>query len=232
MRILVAEDDAPLADAFREQLSREQFAVQTVSNGLEAERLVADQPYDVVILDLDLPGASSLELLRKIRSTKPDLPLLVTGSSAVEERVRGLDAGADDYVVKPFAFTELAARIRAVVRRESRARGSVLTIADLTMDVLGRTVDRGDCAIDLSRREFSLLEFLLRHAGQPVTRNAIVENVWKMNHETMTNVVDVYINYLRRKIDNGRDSALIHTVRGVGYQIGGNGFSISAVAAI
>ena len=231
MRILVAEDDAPLADAFREQLSLEQFAVQTVSNGLEAQKLAADQPYDVVILDLDLPGASSLELLRKIRSTKPDLPVLVTGSSVVEERVRGLDAGADDYVVKPFAFAELAARIRAVVRRGSRARASILTIADLTMDVLGRTVDRGGHAIDLSPREFSLLEFLLRHAGQPVTRNAIVENVWKMNHETMTNVVDVYINYLRRKIDNGRDEALIRTVRGIGYQIGGNGLCVRTLAA-
>jgi two-component system, OmpR family, copper resistance phosphate regulon response regulator CusR len=226
MRILVAEDDAPLAGAFREELSREQFAVQTVSDGREAQRLAEDQSYDAVILDLDLAGVSSLELLRNIRSRKPDLPVLVTGSSLVEERVRGLDAGADDYVLKPFAFAELAARIRAVLRRGNRARASVLALADLTMDVLARTVDRGGHAIDLSPREFSLLEFLLRHAGQPVARNAIVENVWKMNHETMTNVVDVYINYLRRKIDNGRDSALIHTVRGVGYQIGGNGLSV------
>jgi two-component system, OmpR family, copper resistance phosphate regulon response regulator CusR len=223
MRILVAEDDAPLADAFREQLSREQFAVQTVSDGTEAQRLAADQCYDAVILDLDLCEGSSLELLRNIRSRKPDLPVLVTGSSVIEELVRGLDAGADDYVVKPFAFAELAARIRAVLRRGCRARASVLTVADLTMDVLSRTVNRGGRTIDLSPREFSLLEFLLRHAGLPVTRMAIIENVWKLNHETMTNVVDVYINYLRRKIDNGSDSALIRTVRGVGYQIGGTG---------
>ena len=225
MRILVAEDDAPLADAFREQLSREQFAVQTVSDGTEAQRLAADQCYDAVILDLDLCEGSSLELLRNIRSRKPDLPVLVTGSSVIEELVRGLDAGADDYVVKPFAFAELAARIRAVLRRGCRARASVLTVADLTMDVLSRTVNRGGRTIDLSPREFSLLEFLLRHAGLPVTRMAIIENVWKLNHETMTNVVDVYINYLRRKIDNGSDSALIRTVRGVGYQIGGTGLA-------
>jgi len=224
MRILVAEGDAPLADAFREQLAREQFAVQTVSDGFEAQRLAADQFYDLVILDLDLPGAGGLEVLRNIRSKKPDLPvLIVTGSSLVEERVRGLDAGADDYVAKPFAFAELAARIRAVLRRGGRPPHTVLTVDDLQLDLVARSVHRGGRAIELSPKEFCLLEFLMRHAGQSVTRSTIVENVWKLNHDTMTNVVDVYINYLRRKVDSGYDHALIRTVRGVGYRIGGNG---------
>jgi two-component system OmpR family response regulator len=141
----------------------------------------------------------------------------------VEERVRGLDAGADDYVAKPFAFAELAARIRAVLRRGNRAANAVLTVADLAVDRVNHTVQRAGYAIELSPKEFALLEFLMRHAGQPVTRTAIVEHVWKLHFDTTTNVVDVYINYLRRKVDSGYDHALIRTVRGVGYQIGGNG---------
>jgi len=224
MRILVAEGDAPLADSLRQQLVQEQFAVQLASDGIEAQRLAANQAFDLVILDLNLPGAAGLEILRNIRSHKPDLPVMVvTGSSQVEERVRGLDAGADDYVAKPFAFAELAARIRAVLRRGNRPANAVLTIADLAVDRVNHTVQRAGHNIELSPKEFALLEYLMRHAGQPVTRTAIVEQVWKLNFDTMTNVVDVYINYLRRKVDTGYDHALIRTVRGVGYQIGGNG---------
>jgi DNA-binding response OmpR family regulator len=224
MRILVAEGDAPLADSLRQQLVQEQFAVQLASDGIEAQRLAANQAFDLVILDLNLPGAAGLEILRNIRSHKPDLPVMVvTGSSQVEERVRGLDAGADDYVAKPFAFAELAARIRAVLRRGNRPANAVLTIADLAVDRVNHTVQRAGHNIELSPKEFALLEYLMRHAGQPVTRTAIVEQVWKLNFDTMTNVVDVYINYLRRKVDTGYDRALIRTVRGVGYQIGGNG---------
>jgi DNA-binding response OmpR family regulator len=224
MRILVAEDDAPLADFLRQRLVQEQFAVQLASDGAEAQRLAADQAFDLVILDLDLPGAARLDVLRGIRSRKPDLPVMVvTGSSMVEERVRGLDAGADDYVAKPFAFAELAARIRAVLRRGNRPANAVLTVADLAVDRVNHTVQRGGRDIELSPKEFALLEFLMRHAGQPVTRTAIVEQVWKLNFDTMTNIVEVYINYLRRKVDTGYEHALIRTVRGVGYQIGGNG---------
>jgi len=224
MRILVAEDDAPLADFLRQRLVQEQFAVQLASDGIEAQRLAADQAFDLVILDLNLPGAAGLDVLRNIRSHKPDLPVMVvTGSSQVEDRVRGLDAGADDYVAKPFAFAELAARIRAVLRRGNRPANAVLTIADLAVDRVNHTVRRAGHNIELSPKEFALLEYLMRHAGQPVTRTAIVEQVWKLNFNTMTNVVDVYINYLRRKVDTGYDHALIRTVRGVGYQIGGNG---------
>ena len=224
MRILVAEDDAPLADSLRQQLVQEQFAVQLASDGIEAQRLAANQAFDLVILDLNLPGAAGLDVLRNIRSHKPDLPVMVVaGSSQVEERVRGLDAGADDYVAKPFVFAELAARIRAVLRRGNRPANAVLTIADLAVDRVNHTVQRAGHNIELSPKEFALLEYLMRHAGQPVTRTAIVEQVWKLNFDTMTNVVDVYINYLRRKVDTGYDHALIRTVRGVGYQIGGNG---------
>ena len=225
MRILVAEDDAPLADLLRQRLVQEQFAVQLASDGTEAQRLAANQAFDLVILDLNLPWVpAGLDVLRNIRSQKPDLPVMVvTSSSLVEERVRGLDAGADDYVAKPFAFAELAARIRAVLRRGNRPANAVLTVADLAVDRMNHTVQRAGHDIELSPREFALLEYLMRHAGQPVTRTAIVEQVWKLNFDTMTNVVDVYINYLRRKVDTGYEHALIRTVRGVGYQIGGNG---------
>ena len=226
MRILVAEDDAPLAEFLHQRLVQEQFAVQVVSDGGEAQRLASDQPFDMVILDLSLPASAGLDVLRSIRSKKPDLPvLLVAGATMVEDRVRGLDAGADDYVAKPFAFAELAARIRAVLRRGNRAPTAILTVEDLALDRVTHSVQRRGHSIDLSPKEFSLLEFMMLHAGHPLTRSTIVEQVWKLNFDTMTNVVDVYINYLRRKVDSGYDRSLIRTVRGVGYQIGGNGAS-------
>lgn len=224
MRILVAEPDPFLADSLRQQLGREQFSVQVVSNGEEAQNLAAAELYDVILLDLDSAEPSGLDLLRRIKSRKPGLPvLLLSGVSPVENRVRALDAGADDYLAKPFAMAELAARIRAVLRRGSRPANAVLTVGDLALDRVAHTVERCGRPLDLSPREFALLEFLMRYAGQPVTRTAIVENVWKMNFDTSTNVVDVYINYLRRKVDSGHDHALIRTIRGVGYQIGSNG---------
>jgi DNA-binding response OmpR family regulator len=224
MRILVAEDDAPLAGFLHERLEQEQFSVQIVSSGAEAEQMVSDQPYDLVVLNLNLPSAGGLHVLRGIRSRKPDLPVvIVTSASMAEDRVRGLNAGADDYLAKPFEFAELVARIRAVLRRGSRQGRAVLQIADLELDRVSHNVRRGSHNIELSPKEFALLEFLMRHEGQPVSRTAIVEQVWKLSFDTMTNVVDVYINYLRRKVDAGYDRALIRTVRGVGYQIGANG---------
>ncbi len=221
MRILVAEDDAPLADFICEELQREQFAVQVVSDGIEAQKLALNQHYDLVILDLGLPGATGLEVLRGIRSKKQDLPvLIVTAAAKVEERVRGLDAGADDYVAKPFVFAELSARIRAVLRRGSRPSRAVLQIADLELERITHAVQRGGHEIALSPKEYALLELLMRNAGQPVSRAAIIEQVWRLDLDTMTNVVDVYINYLRRKVDLGYERALIQTIRGVGYQIG------------
>ncbi len=224
MRILVAEDDASLAEFLHQRLQQEQFSVHMVADGGEAQRLASDQSYDFVILDLNLPAEGGLDVLRNIRAKKPDLPvLMVTAANLVEDRVRLLDAGADDSLGKPFAFAELAARIRAVLRRGNRPGRSVLKIADLEVDRVSHNVQRGGHSIDLSPKEFALLEFLMRHEGQAVTRTAIVEQVWKLNFDTMTNVVDVYINYLRRKVDSGFDRPLIRTIRGVGYQIGGNG---------
>lgn len=223
MRILVAEEDAPLAELLHRRLEQEQFAVQIVSDGKEAVRMVSDHPYDLVLLDLG-SGTSGLEVLKGIRSQKPDLPvMMVARASRVEERVRGLDAGADDCVAKPFAFAELAARIRAVLRRGNRPGRAVLHVEDLELDRVSHSVRRGNHTIDLSPKEFALLEYLMRHEGRPVPRTAIVEEVWKLDFGAMTNVVDVYINYLRRKVDSGHGRALIRTIRGVGYQIGDNG---------
>jgi DNA-binding response OmpR family regulator len=224
MRILVAEHDELLAEFLHQRLQQEQFSVQMVADSGETQRLASDQPYDFVILDLNLPAEAGLELLRNIRAKKPDLPVLVvTAANLAEERVRLLDAGADDYLARPFAFAELAARIRAVLRRGGRPARAVLKIGDLEIDRVAHAVQRGGQSIELSPKEFALLEFLILHEGQAVTRTAIVEQVWKLNFDTMTNVVDVYINYLRRKIDLGYERPLIRTIRGVGYQIGGNG---------
>jgi len=224
MRILVAEDDASLADFLSQRLRQEQFAVRVVGDGTEAQRLAVNQPYDLLILDLNLPGAGVLDVLRRIRSKKPELPVLVvTGAAQVEERVQSLDAGADDFLAKPFAFAELAARIRAVLRRGKRHARAVLNVEDLELDRITHSVQRCGHAIALSPKEFALLECLMCNAGQPVSRAAIVQQVWKVNFETVTNVVDVYINYLRRKVDDGHKRALIRTIRGFGYQIGGNG---------
>src|SRR5260370_23364322 len=170
MRILVAEDDAPLAEFLHERLEQEQFAVQVVSNGAEAQQLASDQAYDLVILDLNLPGACGLDVLREIRSKRPNLPVvIVTGASMVEECVRGLDAGADDYVAKPFAFSELAARIRAVLRRGSRPAGAILQIEDLEVDRVSHTVRRGSHNIELTPKQFPLLQSLIPHPRHPVS---------------------------------------------------------------
>jgi two-component system, OmpR family, response regulator len=225
MRLLFADADASLAESLCRQLTNDHFAVQFASSGDNALRFLTGEPYDAAILDLSVLVLPGLELLRRIRITRPNLAVLVTmGSGVAEDRIRAPDAGADDCLTKPFVLAELAARIRAVLRRgQSGTATTVLTVSDLALDRVSHTVERRGRSLDLSPREFALLEFLMRHAGQPVARAAIVEQVWKMTFETTTNVVDVYINYLRRKVDSGHDRALIRTIRGIGYQIGGNG---------
>jgi DNA-binding response OmpR family regulator len=224
MRILVAEENAPLAEHLRTYLQREQFSVHLVSDAAETQRLASDQPFDILVLDLNFPASVGLEFLSHIHTKRPDLPVLaVTAPDRVEDRVRLLNAGVDDCLAKPFAFAELAARVRAILRRGNSSELGVLRVDDLEIDRVAHDVHRAGRAIELSPREFALLEFLMRHEGQPVTRNAIVEQVWKLRFNGMTNVVDVYINYLRRKVDSGHDRPLIRTVRGVGYQIGRNG---------
>ena len=223
MRILVAEDDAPLADFLLQGLKQEHFSVELAISEAEVQRLAEEASLDLVLLDLNGQATAGLEVLRAIRAKKPDLPvMLLSNGGLAEERVRGLNAGADDCVAKPFVFAELVARMRAVLRRRARTVES-LKLEDLEMDRVSHTVRRSGRTIELSPKEYALLEYLMKHAGQPVSRAAIVEEVWKLNFDTMTNVVDVYINYLRRKVDVGHERALIRTVRGTGYQIGSNG---------
>jgi two-component system copper resistance phosphate regulon response regulator CusR len=221
MRILVVEDDAPLATFVRKGLEAEHYAVDTAGDGEQAAEMALENEYDLLILDLNLPRLDGLEVLRRVRTKKPSLSVLVLSArSRVEERVHALDRGADDYLVKPFSFTELSARVRALMRRGPKTVDTLLQVADLELDRVERKVRRAGKNIELTSKEFALLEYLLRNVGRRVTRTMIVEHVWNLSFDTSTNIVDVYINYLRRKVDDGFSPQLIHTVRGVGYELG------------
>ena len=220
MRILVVEDDAPLASFLRQGLEAEYYAVDIASDGDDGRWLALENDYDLMVLDLNLPKMDGIAVLHAIRPKKPSLPVLVlTGRSRIEDRVESLDSGADDCLVKPFSYTELAARVRALMRRRPLTAETLLKIEDLELDRIERTVKRAGSRIELTSKEFGLLEYLLRNAGHRVTRSMIVEHVWNLSFDTGTNVVDVYINYLRKKIDEGHPWKLIHTVRGVGYEM-------------
>jgi heavy metal response regulator len=219
MRILVVEDDVKVANFLRRGLSEESYAVDVAHDGETGAHQAENFDYDAVILDLMLPKLSGAEALKQLRAKKPELPvLLLTAKGSVEDRVAGLNLGADDYLVKPFAFAELSARLRALLRRGTR-ESTRLQIADLTVDLTTRTVTRAGRKLELSSKEFALLEFLLRNARRPVTRTMIIEHVWDLHFDSLTNVVDVYINYLRNKVDKNFSMPLIHTVRGVGYML-------------
>ena len=221
VRILVAEDDRPVASFLKKGLEAEHYAVDVVPDGQEALYMAEEYEYDLVLLDLVLPNMDGLQVLRQIRSRKKNLPVLVlTGRSRVEDRVKGLDLGADDYMVKPFAFRELSARVRALLRRGNIPVDFKLQVEDLGMNLVERSVYRREKKIELTPKEFALLEYLMRNQGRAVSRPMIIEHVWNFSFDTMTNVVDVYVNYLRKKVDEGETSKLIHTVRGVGYRIG------------
>ena len=221
MRVLVAEDDNALASFVRKGLEAEHYAVDIASDGAEAQYMAEEYDYDLVILDLTLPQTDGLHVLKRVRAKKSGLPVLVlTARSRVEDRVKGLDLGADDYLTKPFSFSELSARVRALLRRGSRPAESVLRAEDLELNRVERTVKRAGRRIELTPKEFALLEYLMLNAGRRVTRTMIIEHVWNLSFDTMTNVVDVYINYLRKKMDEGFGRKLIRTVRGVGYQLG------------
>lgn len=223
MRILIAEDDGPLASFIKKGLVAEHYAVDTASEGEQARALAGECDYDLVILDLTLPHVDGVSILRYLRTRKPSLPILVlTGRTRVEDRVQCLDLGADDYLAKPFSFSELSARIRALLRRSHLPAESVLTVNDLKLDRVERRVERAGHRIELTSKEFALLEYLMRNAGRRVTRAMIIEHVWNLSFDTSTNVVDVYVNYLRRKIDDNFGCRLIHTIRGVGYELSGN----------
>ncbi len=221
MRILVAEDDRPVASFLKKGLEAEHYAVDVAPDGQEALYMAEEYDYDLLVLDLVLPGMDGFQILRKIRIQKQPMPVLVlTGRSRVEDRVKGLDLGADDYLIKPFAFRELSARVRALLRRGNRPPELNFQVEDLEMNRVDRTVRRGERKIDLTPKEFALLEYLMRNVGRAVSRAMIIEHVWNFSFDTMTNVVDVYINYLRKKVNEGSERRLIHTVRGVGYRIG------------
>jgi two-component system copper resistance phosphate regulon response regulator CusR len=221
MRVLIAEDDKPVANFVQKGLEAEQYAVDVAQDGDEAQFMVGQFDYDVAVLDLTLPRVDGLDVLKHIRETKPALPVLIlTGRNRVEDRVKGLDLGADDYLTKPFSFSELSARVRALMRRAAQPAEVILRVDNLELNRVERTVKRAGHPMELTPKEFALLDYLMRNAGRCVTRAMIIEHVWNLTFDTMTNVVDVYINYLRKKVDSGHEKKLIRTVRGVGYQIG------------
>ena len=222
MRVLVVEDEQKVANALREGLEGEQFRVVLETTGEGAYFRVTTETFDVVLLDLGLPGRSGLEILSALRQRGLKTPALVlTARDTVQDRVIGLDAGADDYLVKPFAFAELVARIRALVRRGRSTDTPKLSAGDLTMDLVTRKVARGARSVELTVREFELLEYLLRLQAQVVSREALARDVWKepARSTPLDNVIDVHIARLRRKVDTDGDVKLIHTVRGVGFML-------------
>ncbi|HVI23274.1 MAG TPA: response regulator transcription factor [Myxococcales bacterium] len=218
MRLLLAEDERRVRAFIARGLSEEGFQVRESSDGLEARALLETDKFDLLLLDWMLPALSGLDLLRSMRAQKDVTPvIMLTARDAVPDRTSALNAGADDYVVKPFAFDELLARIRAVLRRASGRASGILSHADLSLDPVTRKVQRAGCEIRLTAREFALLQYLLEHAGEVVSRARIIEAVWEHDYETFSNVVEVYIRYLRAKLDEPFPRKLIHTVRGVGY---------------
>jgi DNA-binding response OmpR family regulator len=222
MRVLVVEDDPPLASFISKGLQTEGYVVDTANDGEQAAQMSGESEYDLLVLDLNLPKGCGTTVLRDLRAKNSCTPVLVlTARNSLEDRVSVLDMGADDYLVKPFSFAELSARLRALLRRQSNSPvDSTLRFADLEMNRVERIVCRAGRRIDLTSKEFSLLEYLMRNNGIRVTRAMILQDVWNLSFDTMTNVVDVYINYLRKKVDDGAEQKLIHTVRGVGYEFG------------
>ena len=217
MRVLVVEDDRAVGSFIRTGLAQEGYAVDLLDEGSSVGAQARTIDYDVVVLDLMLPGRSGFQVLRDNRAVKPTLPVLIlTAKDSVEDRVTGLDAGADDYMTKPFALAELSARLRALLRRGA-PHETLLKLADLEMDTIRRKVRRGGVTVDLKPKEYALLEFLLRHADRPVTKSLIIEHVWDIHFDSISNVVEVHINSLRNKIDRTFGTPLIHTIRGVGY---------------
>jgi DNA-binding response OmpR family regulator len=223
-RLLVIEDEPGIVDFVRRGLESEGFAVETALDGEEGERLAVRGGFDAVVLDLMLPGRDGLEMLAALRRAIPTVPVIVlTARGEIEDRVAGLDAGAADYLVKPFSMAELVARVRAQLRVHAEASASTLNAEGIDIDLLRRRVRRGEHEIALSTTEFELLVFLMRNHGQVVSREQILSSVWGYEHDPATNVVDVYVGYLRRKLGRPGDPAPIHTVRAVGYRLGGSG---------
>ena len=220
MRILVAEGDAALATFLEREFRAAHYAVDLSGDADKAKALAQERHYDAAILDLNLSAQDGLDTLRYVRAKSPQLPLLILASrTRPTDRVQVFDLGADDLVFKPFSFSELCARVRALMRRGSHHADALLRIDDLELSCVERSVKRAGRKIELTPKEFALLEYLMRNNGQRVTRTQIIQDVWNLSFDTMTNVVDVYINYLRKKVDAASERKLIHTIRGVGYQL-------------
>jgi len=218
MRLLIVEDEKKVARFIRKGLEEEGYAVDVAADGEEGLAMALDGVHDLLILDLGLPKMNGLQVLGELRRRKIATPvLLLTVRASIEDKVLGLDAGADDYLTKPFAFQELLARVRALLRRRTESSPALLQFSDLVLDPARRTVLRGGERIELTAKEFAILEYFLRNPGRVLTRTQIIEHVWDYDFDTGTNLVDVYVNYLRKKIDPDPKAKLIHTIRGVGY---------------
>ncbi|MBI2428086.1 MAG: response regulator transcription factor [Ignavibacteriales bacterium] len=219
-KILIVEDERKISALVRKGLEEEKYSVEEAVDGEKGEQLIRRNHYDLIILDIMMPKKDGLEVLNSIRAQGNETPvLMLTAKSTVDDRVKGLDYGADDYLVKPFAITELLARVRSLLRRKKGAEKSATTLAigDLTLDLVSHKAVRGGKMIDLTSKEFALLEYFIRNRNKTLNRSTITEHIWNYNFDTGTNIIDVYINHLRTKIDGGFTKKLIHTVRGVGY---------------
>lgn len=220
MRVLVIEDETKVGSFIKRALEEESYAVDLCEDGAQGLDMALSGSYDLIMIDLMLPGLPGLEVLTRLRKEKIQTPVLIlTAQSKVDQRVKGLDAGADDYLTKPFAIDELLARVRALLRRGPAESAGVFQIDDLMLNPATREVTRGGQRIDLTVKEYALLEYFMRHAGRVLTRPMISDHVWNQDFDTFTNVIDVYVNYLRNKIDRGRAKKLIHTIRGSGYML-------------
>jgi len=218
MRILVVEDDKKVAGFIKKGLEEETYAVDVAYDGEDGLHFGSEGQHDLIILDIMLPKIDGLEILSQLRDQGKDTPiLLLTAKDAVDDKVTGLNKGADDYLTKPFAFSELLARVRVLLRRGKAEVKTTLMILDLTLDLVSHKVNRGGDEIELTGKEYGLLEYFMRNQEKVLTRTMIAEHVWDYNFDTFTNVIDVYINHLRKKIDKGRELKLLHTLRGVGY---------------
>lgn len=221
MHILVVEDERRLARLLQRVLEEQQHVVEVANDGESGYDLAAVGAFDLIVLDVMLPGKDGIAVTRELRAAGVGSPvLMLTARDAVEDRVRGLDAGADDYLVKPFAFDELLARVRALGRRPTEPLGATqLKVGELTLDLVRHEARRGGRMVELTAKEFALLEYLMRHAGQTVSRTQITDHVWRYDFDGETAIVDIYVHYLRNKIDRGFSHPLIHTVRGIGYAL-------------
>lgn len=220
MRLLLVEDEVKLLEILRQGLEEQAYAVDTADNGLDALHWALNFEYDVIILDIMLPERDGLEVCRELRNKRIITPILMlTARDTVDDRVTGLDSGADDYLVKPFAFKELLARIRALARRDTVHKSTTLVVGDLTLDTLTYQARRGEDTIELTAKEYRLLEFLMLHPHQILSRAVIAEHLWSYDDTPDSNVVDVFIRYLRRKIDDPYEEKAIRTIRGAGYQL-------------